>query len=56
VHSRAVPEACIALDEGFVLAASDRAGLGMDRPPHYGSWCGREPAFDFQDITILRRV
>ncbi len=55
VHSRQVPEACIALDEGFVEASVRSAGLSLDRPVRYGWWCGRQPAFDFQDIAILRK-
>lgn len=55
VNSLEVPEACIALNEEFVEEAAREAGLTMDRPVHYGTWCGRNPGFDFQDIVILRR-
>lgn len=55
VCSREVPEACIALDEAFVEEAARKAGLVMDRPPHYGCWCGRDPIFEFQDVVIFRK-
>ncbi|MDB5314037.1 MAG: Methyltransferase [Gemmataceae bacterium] len=55
VHSREVPEACVAIDEGFVAEAAEKAGLTIDRPIRYGSWCGREPAFEFQDVVIFRK-
>jgi SAM-dependent methyltransferase len=55
VHSHEVPEACVAIDEGFVIASAGEAGLVVDPPIRYGSWCGRDAGFDFQDIVILRR-
>ncbi len=55
VNNWEVPEECLALDEAFIAEAAHAAGLAMDRPAKYGSWCGREPAFDFQDIAILRK-
>lgn len=55
VQNREVPEMCLALDESFVENAVRDAGLAMDRPIRYGSWCGRSPFFDFQDIVILRK-
>jgi SAM-dependent methyltransferase len=54
VHSREVPEACVALDEGFVMGAVEAAGLVAD-PPRYGSWSGRDDGFEFQDVLILRK-
>lgn len=54
VHSRQVPETCVAVDERFIERAVRDAGLAMDRP-RYGKWCGREAWFDFQDVTILRK-
>ena len=55
VHSREVPEACIALDESFIDESARKAGLTVDRPVHYGSWCGRDPVFEFQDVVIFRK-
>ncbi|MBX9623175.1 MAG: class I SAM-dependent methyltransferase [Gemmataceae bacterium] len=55
VHSREVPEACIALDEGFVTDAARSAGLDVVPPIRYGLWCGRENGFEFQDIVVLRK-
>lgn len=55
VQSKEVPEACIALDEDFVEVAIRAAGLTLDRPVTYGTWCDRETGYDFQDILILRK-
>jgi SAM-dependent methyltransferase len=55
VHKRAVPETCIALDELFVEEAVGGAGLTLQRPVRYGSWCGRNPGFEFQDVVIVRK-
>jgi SAM-dependent methyltransferase len=55
-HSREVPEACIALDEDYILNAVKSAGLEVGPPVRYGWWCGRQPAFDFQDIVLVRRA
>ncbi len=55
VNSREVPEACLALDESYVDRAAHAAGLVIERPVRYGSWSGRAPAFDFQDIVILHK-
>jgi SAM-dependent methyltransferase len=49
------PEACIALDEGFVRDAASAAGLVIARPPYYGSWCGRSVWTDAQDIVVLQK-
>lgn len=51
----AVPEACVGLDEGFVLGAARRAGLTPAAPPYYGSWSGRDRFTDSQDILVLGR-
>jgi SAM-dependent methyltransferase len=56
VHSREVPEACVAIDEQFVIETARRAGLQVEGPIRYGLWCGRESAFDFQDIVLFRRI
>ena len=55
VGNPAIPEECIALDERFVEAAVRDAGLTLATPVRYGSWCGRERSFDYQDIVILRK-
>lgn len=55
VHSREVPETCIALDERFVEDAVRAVGMTLQRPVHYGVWCGREAGLDFQDLAILRK-
>lgn len=55
VHRKDIPEACLALDERFVEGAVRAAGLAIERPVRYGSWCGRESGFEFQDVVILRK-
>ena len=55
VHSRAVPETCVALDEAWFEASANAADLRLDRPVRYGLWCGRDAWVDFQDIAILRK-
>lgn len=51
----AVPEWAIAYREDRVRALFDRAGLGLEHPVRYGSWCGRTDYLSFQDICIARR-
>lgn len=41
--------------ESYVDRAAHAAGLAIERPVRYGSWSGRSPAFDFQDIVILHK-
>ena len=48
------PEACVALDERQMRAASASAGLTWDTP-RWGHWCGRPAWFDFQDIVVMRK-
>jgi SAM-dependent methyltransferase len=54
VHSHEVPEACLAVEQEFVEEAARRAGLAMETP-RYGSWAGRNLAFDFQDVVVFRK-
>jgi SAM-dependent methyltransferase len=49
-----VPEECVALDEGLVRNAVRAAGLSVESV-RYGTWCGREPGFEFQDVVVLRK-
>lgn len=55
VHRADIPETCIALDERFIQGEAETAGLSLD-PVRYGSWCGRESGFEFQDLAILRKA
>jgi SAM-dependent methyltransferase len=55
VSDPAVPEACLALDEDFVLASAAAAGLTLHGRPAYGSWCGRPAFTDYQDIVVFSK-
>lgn len=49
------PEAAVAYPEQFVLGLYEKYGLGIRRPIHYGSWCGRANFLSHQDIIIAKR-
>jgi SAM-dependent methyltransferase len=47
-------EAAVAYDPLGVRHLYDRAGLDVEEPLHYGSWCGRV-GLSYQDIVVARR-
>ena len=49
------PEDAIAYPEAFVRGLYEKAGLKIDEPLRYGSWCGRGDYLSFQDIVIATR-
>jgi ubiquinone/menaquinone biosynthesis C-methylase UbiE len=51
-NNQDVPEAVVAYDENFVLGLYDKYGLAIQKPIHYGSWCGRKQFLRFQDIVV----
>jgi SAM-dependent methyltransferase len=55
ITDRDVPEYAVAYEEGRVVEMYARAGLEMESPIRYGSWCGRSDYLSFQDICIVRR-
>ena len=55
VSNPLVPEACVALDETFILDQASRYGFEPQPAIHYGSWSGRDEWFDSQDIMLLRK-
>ncbi len=55
ITDRDAPEAAVAYEEARVMEMYARAGLVIDPPVRYGSWCGRSDYLSFQDICIVRR-
>ncbi len=49
-----LPERAIALNEGYVRALYDGAGLEIERVD-YGSWCGRTQYRSYQDLVLVRK-
>lgn len=49
------PEDAIAYPEAFVRGLYEKAGLRIDEPIRYGSWCGRADYLSFQDVVIAVR-
>ena len=47
------PEEAIAYDLRDLEQYFDGAGLGIDQPIQYGSWCGRDQFLSYQDIVVL---
>jgi SAM-dependent methyltransferase len=52
---RDMPEQVIAFEERYIRKLYAKNGLSINDPIHYGSWCGREKATDFQDIVIASK-
>ena len=46
------PEGAIAYPENVVLQYFDTHKLNVGEGVYYGSWSGREPHVDFQDIIV----
>jgi len=46
------PESAIAYPEDFIFSLYEKHGFIVVKPILYGSWCGRERFFDYQDIII----
>jgi len=51
-----IPERAIAYDESFIRSLCIKYGLNIKEPIYYGSWCGRQNAFRYQDIVILSKI
>ena len=50
-----VPEAALAYEEAYILSTYSKAGLVVDQPIRYGSWCGRKGSMRFQDVIVARK-
>jgi ubiquinone/menaquinone biosynthesis C-methylase UbiE len=51
----ATPEASIAFDEDDIRQLYAEYGLRIVEPIHYGSWCGRTAAVNYQDIIVAEK-
>ena len=51
-----IPERLVAYDESFIQSLSVKYGLSIEDPILYGSWCGRQNSFRYQDIVILSKI
>jgi SAM-dependent methyltransferase len=49
------PEAAIAFEEHYVRDRLPERGLRVIEPIHFGSWCGRSPFLDYQDIVLATK-
>src|SRR5207244_396487 len=49
------PEDAVAYTEGDLRALYVWAGLRIEGPIHFGSWSGRAPAREGQDLVLARR-
>ncbi len=45
----------VAYEEKFVRSLYRKVGLEILEPVHYGSWCGRQNFFSFQDVVVARK-
>jgi SAM-dependent methyltransferase len=50
------PVFAVGYDEGVVRALARDAGLRVDEPIRYGSWCGRAEYLSMQDVVIATRI
>jgi SAM-dependent methyltransferase len=50
--SEAKPELAIGYDEDYVVGLFHQRGLEIRRPLSYGSWCGRDNYFSYQDQIL----
>lgn len=51
----ASPEWAIAAEEEWLENFLREVGLELERPIHYGRWCGTPNALSFQDVLIVRK-
>jgi SAM-dependent methyltransferase len=51
-----VPEQAVCYEESLVLGLYDKYGLRINRPIHYGSWCGRRDFLSYQDLIIAQKT
>ncbi len=50
------PEDAVCYEESFIFDLYEKHRLKINEPIHYGSWCGREDFFSYQDIIIATKV
>lgn len=56
VKEKNTPEAAIAYDEPCVRDLYEKHGLCIEEPIRYGSWSGRKPFLDYQDVVIASKT
>lgn len=49
------PEAAIAYEEKSIISLFESNNMRIDNKINYGSWCGRDKYYDFQDIIIATK-
>jgi len=54
--SRSTPELAIGYDVEFVLSLYAEAGLKINEPVYFGSWCGRSEYRSYQDIVLAEKA
>jgi len=54
--SREKPEAAIGYDENYLVGIFEKCGLEIKRPISYGSWCGRDNFYSYQDQIVAFRT
>lgn len=52
VQDADVPESAVAYDEARIRRWYQAAGLAIDEPVRYGTWCGRLDGLSLQDIVL----
>src|SRR6266550_1599874 len=55
IMNPAIPEEAIAYPEARIFEFYRDAGFVVERPIHYGSWCGRATFLSVQDICIAQK-
>jgi SAM-dependent methyltransferase len=55
LESRGAPEHAVAYEERSVADLFARCGFGPRPPAYHGSWCGRQPSTDFQDVLVATK-
>jgi SAM-dependent methyltransferase/glycosyltransferase involved in cell wall biosynthesis len=50
------PEAAIAYDQELILRLFQKNDLKINKPIHYGSWCGRTSFLSYQDIIVATKL
>ncbi|MHB8217445.1 MAG: class I SAM-dependent methyltransferase [Candidatus Sulfotelmatobacter sp.] len=55
VADLALPELAVGIPQDLFHAWCEHAGLQVDGPIRYGSWCGRIAYTSYQDLVVLRK-
>jgi ubiquinone/menaquinone biosynthesis C-methylase UbiE len=55
IENADIQEAAVGYEESFIFMSLRERGLTIDKPIHYGSWCGRRAYLSYQDIVVARK-